>query len=184
MKLLITLATAAYPLLVYAGLGRWDPMWLMLGLAALMSARAWTSRDRLWLAAAAGVLLLGGATVLGGSWLPLKLYPVLVSAALLTLFGLSLLHPPTVIERIARLAEPRLDAAGVAYTRRVTVAWCGFFVVNGALSAGTAVWGSDRLWLLYNGFLSYVFIGLFFGGEWLLRRRMRARTPVSPVQHG
>lgn len=182
LKLLVTAATAAYPLLVYFGFGRWDPLWLALGLAALLFLRAWSGRDAVWVVAGFGALALGGATALAGSWLPLKLYPVMVSAVLLAVFGASLLRPPTIIERIARIAEPQLPPEGVAYTRKVTLAWCGFFLANGAASAATAVWASEQFWVLYNGLLAYLLIAAFFGGEWMLRQRMRART--AQAAHG
>jgi uncharacterized membrane protein len=183
LQLLVTVATAAYPLLVYVGFGRWDPLWLALGLAALMLLRAASARDAMWLVAAVGALLLGAATTLAGSWLPLKLYPVMVSAVLLAVFGTSLWRGPTVIERIARIREPQLPPAAVAYTRKVTLAWCAFFVANGAVSAATALWASERLWLLYNGLLSYLLVGTFFVAEWLLRQRMRARLAAG-ASHG
>ena len=44
LQLLAMVATAAYPLLVYLGFGRWDPLWLALGLAALMLLRAASAR--------------------------------------------------------------------------------------------------------------------------------------------
>lgn len=182
INLLVALATALYPLLVYLGLGRWDPLWLALGLAALMFLRGWCG-DPVWLVAGLGALLLGAATTLAGSWLPLKLYPVMVSAVLLGVFATSLWRGPTIIERIARVTEPHLPAAGVAYTRKVTIAWCGFFIANGAASAATALWASDSIWVLYNGLLAYLLIALFFGGEWLLRQRMRARS-APRVSHG
>jgi uncharacterized membrane protein len=54
-------------------------------------------------------------------------YPVVVNAALLAVFAASLVFPPSVIERLARVTEPDLPAAVVGYTRTVTVAWCFFF---------------------------------------------------------
>lgn len=167
-------ATIAYPFAVYLGFGRVAPAWLAAGLAALGLLRAWSSRDALWLYAAGGAVLLALCSAAADSWLPVKLYPVLVSAVMLSLFGFSLLKPPTVIERIARLREPSLPAEALPYVRRVTIAWCGFFAVNGSLSLASALWASERVWLLYNGFLSYVLIAAFFSGEWLVRRRMRS----------
>lgn len=179
LKLLVTAATVAYPLVVYLGFGRWDPAWVALALAGLMFLRAASGRDPVWLVAGCGALLLGAFSGLGNSWLPLKLYPVLLSAVLLAVFGFSLRRPPTVIERIARITEPQLGPEGIAYTRKVTIAWCGFFIVNGGISLATTLWASERGWVLYNGLLSYLFMGAFFAGEWLLRRRMRARLAAS-----
>jgi len=183
LKALVTLATIAYPLVVYLGFGRWDPVWLAGLLAALMFLRAASGRDAMWLVAGIGALLLGVATALGGGWVPLKLYPVMVSAVLLGVFGASLWRGPTVIERIARLSEPDLPPAAIAYTRKVTLAWCAFFVANGAIAAATALWASEQVWVLYNGLLSYVLVGLFFAAEWLLRQRLRARLAALP-SHG
>lgn len=183
-RTLMALATCAYPLLVYLGAGRWSPVALALGLAVLMGLRAWSTRKPAWLLAAAGAALLALVVdLLDGSWLPLKLYPVLVSAALLLVFGASVLRPPTVIERIARLADPRLTPQAVAYTRRVTLVWCGFFICNGLASLATVLWGSEETWLVYNGLLSYVLMGLLFGGEWLLRQRLLARVSSEGRPH-
>lgn len=183
VKVVLTVATVAYPLVVYLGIGRWDPLWIALLLSGVMALRAWSGRDPVWLAAAAGAAVLGAAASLDGSYLPLKLYPLMVSAVLLAVFAFSLWRPPTVVERIARIAEPDLPPEGVAYTRKVTAAWCAFFCVNGAISAATALWGSEQAWVLYNGLLSYAFIGLFFLAEWMLRRRMRARLATGG-RHG
>jgi uncharacterized membrane protein len=92
---------------------------------------------------------------------------------LLALFGASLAHPPSIIERFARLREPQLPPAAIAYTRRVTQVWCVFFAVNGSIALVTALWASDQVWALYNGLVAYVLIGLLFAGEWVVRRRVR-----------
>jgi uncharacterized membrane protein len=107
--------------------------------------------------------------------LPLKLYPVVVNGALLAIFAHSLIVPPTVVERLARLREPDLPAQARAYTRRVTQVWCGFFMVNGAIALFTALYASSALWWFYNGFLAYLFIGLLFAGEYFVRRQAKRR---------
>ncbi|MFC4160459.1 COG4648 family protein [Chitinimonas lacunae] len=173
---IVTLLTLAYPLLVYLGLGRFEPRWLALLLAGLALLRALATRERVWLAAAAGALLLAGVSALGNAALPLKLYPVLVNGVLLGVFLLSLSHPPSMIERLARLREPDLPPEAVVYTRRVTQVWCGFFVLNGSMALYTALWASDALWALYNGLIAYGLMGVLFLGEWLVRGRVRART--------
>ncbi|MCE9667103.1 hypothetical protein LY474_04675 [Myxococcus stipitatus] len=172
---LLGLLSLAYPLLVYSGLGRFEPRWMALPLAAMAVVRAVATKEKVWLATAAGALLLAASSMLGNHALPLKLYPVLVNAVLLTVFATSLAFPPSLIERLARLREPELPPSGVAYTRRVTQVWCGFFVLNGGLALGTALWASDATWALYNGLVAYGLMGLLFAGEWLVRRRVRAR---------
>ena len=49
-----------------------------------------------------------------------RAYPVAISLAMAAIFAASLRHPPTIVERIARLSEPDLPPEGVAYTRQVT----------------------------------------------------------------
>lgn len=172
--LIVAVLTVAYPLLVWFGMGKVSPAWLALLLVAVAGLRALATRQAIWLVAALGGLLLAAAAALGNSALPLKFYPVLVNTVLLAVFAISLRHPPSAIERLARLQEPDLPEAGVRYTRRVTQVWCGFFIINGSIALATALWASDATWALYNGLIAYVLMGLLFGGEWLLRQRVRA----------
>jgi uncharacterized membrane protein len=175
----LLLATLAYPLAVYLGFGRIEPFWLGLVLLALMLLRAWAARDAVWLLAGIGAALLAVLGTVANSWLPLKLYPVVVNAVLLLVFGASVLRPPTIIERIARLTEPALPPAGVAYTRAVTLVWCAFFVANGSVALVTALWASNETWVLYNGLIAYVLMGALFAAEWLVRRRVKARIAAA-----
>jgi len=167
--------TLAYPPLVYWGLGRFEPRWLAFGLLALGLVRGFAAKQPAWRAVALLTAVLAGCTVLVNASLPLKLYPVLVSAMLGLGFAWSLAHPPSAIERLARLSRPQLNAEGVAYTRRVTQVWLAFFCCNGAIAAATAMWGSDAAWALYNGLLSYALMGVLFAGEWPVRQRVQAR---------
>lgn len=171
---LVSLLMLAYPLLVYLGLARFEPRVLALLLAAVALLRALVTRERVWLVAAAGGIALAVIAAAANDATALKLYPVLVNAVLLVLFGASLLKPPSMIERLARLREPDLPPAAIAYTRRVTQVWCGFFVVNGAIALYTAVWASAAQWALYNGLIAYLLMGVLFAGEWLVRRQLRS----------
>lgn len=169
--------TLAYPLLILLGLSQAEPRWLALVLAAVALVRGLSTRQPIWLWAAAGALVLAGLAATSNDALPLKLYPVLVNLAFLALFSASLIWPPSAVERLARLREPELPPAAVVYTRRVTLVWCGFFVLNGTIAAATALWASDAVWALYTGGIAYALMGLLFGGEWLVRQRVMRRTP-------
>ena len=108
-------------------------------------------------------------------WLLTLAYPWLWyygggARAMLAIFTASLIHPPTVIERLARLQHPDLPPEGVRYTRRVTQIWCGFFVINGSIIAALALLHADRAWTWYTGFISYLLMGALFAGEWIYRR--------------
>ncbi len=174
---LVVALTVAYPLLVFASLGHVEPRYLallllVLGLLRLTVGGSGAVQAR-WTVAAA--LLLAGMTALLNRSLPLKLYPVLVNVAMLTVFALSLLRGPTIVERLARLTDPHLPPEAIRYTRRVTQIWCGFFLMNGLIALATALWASERVWALYSGLIAYGLMGLLMGGEWLVRRRVRAR---------
>jgi uncharacterized membrane protein len=174
LTVLTVLITLLYPLAIWFGRGRVEPRWL----AGLLLLAAATRLPMLRISgvarwAVAGALLLALAAVWGNLLLPLKLYPVLVNGALLAAFGYSLIAPPSMIERLARLREPDLPPAAIGYTRRVTQVWCGFFIINGAIALGTALWATEAVWSLYTGVLSYVFMGILFGGEFLFRLRFK-----------
>lgn len=121
----------------------------------------------------AATLVLALAAIWSNTSLPLKLYPVLVNCGLFVAFAYSLISPPSIIERFARITEPDLPDVAIAYTRRVTQVWCVFFVINGSIALGTALWASEAVWSLYTSGISYALMGLLFGGEYLVRRRFR-----------
>jgi len=166
--------TLLYPLAIWLGHGSVEPRWLagllLLTVATRLPSLALNATAR-W--SAAGALLLVALAVASNAVLPLKLYPVLVNGAMLAAFGLTLVAGPSMIERLARLREPDLPPAAVRYTRRVTQAWCVFFVINGALALATALFASEAVWSLYNGVIAYLLMGAMFGGEYLLRMRFK-----------
>jgi uncharacterized membrane protein len=180
----LLLAGVAYPFVVHASLQHGSVRWIALPLAALWLARA----------------VAGNAATPGGRLLPacalafcaviafvddsrwLRWYPVLINAGMFTLFAASLRHGTPVIERIARLRHPGLPPAGVAYTRRVTQVWAGFFAFNGLMAAALSLWAPWHWWTLYNGVISYVLIGLLVAGEWLLRPAAGKALPGAGVR--
>ncbi|WP_262190132.1 COG4648 family protein [Serratia grimesii] len=168
-----------YPLAIWFGLSHWGTTVLAPLLVTVFTLRLFVLRGKLrqqmWLGKAlaiVGILLALASWALKQShWL--LYYPVLVNALLLLLFAYSLFAPPTVVERLARITEPQLDAVGVAYTRKVTQVWCGFFIVNGAIALATCLSGDITLWTLYNGGISYLLMGALMGIEWIVRKRIR-----------
>jgi uncharacterized membrane protein len=173
----------AFPVLVLVGV--WagvDLRFLACALAVLALWRWGGSLRR------QGALLLGLAVVacvwlaLKRANLALKAYPICVNLGLLAVFGQSLLHGPTVVERLATLRQGPLDERGVRYTRTVTQAWCVFFVLNAALSLATALAATQRVWALYNGGIAYGLMGLMFAGEWLIRQRVLRKAAATQGQ--
>jgi uncharacterized membrane protein len=165
------LGVAAYPFAVYFGLGRFSPRLLVVGLVALLGLRMILSREdarrtRLsYIVGIAGLLILAARSPAVG----LKAYPILISLTLAIMFTYSLIWPPTIIEQLVRVRRSSLLPPVVAYLRNVTIVWTGFFLINAAISAATAISGSMKLWTLYNGFISYLIIGALLLGEFALR---------------
>lgn len=168
------LLTAVYPLAIWLGRVRVEPRFLagLLLLAAVLRVPSMAASRSARLSVA-GALALAAAAVYANALLPLKLYPVVVNAALLTAFGYSLAVPPTIIERIARLRDPRFPTSAIGYARCVTQAWCTFFAANGLVALGMALWASDAMWSLYNGVIAYLLMGLMVAGEYMVRLRLR-----------
>lgn len=119
-----------------------------------------------------GGLMLGISSLTQASASGVLLYPVFVNLTLLVVFATSIWKPPTIVERLARIRTPDLSDEGVRYTRAVTAVWCGFFGLNGTVSLYTVFWASLETWVLYNGLVSYLLMGLLFLSEWVVRRKM------------
>ncbi|MDV6316402.1 hypothetical protein [Idiomarina sp. HP20-50] len=174
-RLLIGGLLIAYPLLVWWLAQQGLTTWLILVLLALLSLNVvlqGRNHPKSWLSVA--IILLVLATV----WFTDQLtgvlfYPVWVNAALLLVFLASLWRKPAAITRLALLMEGSLSEKAVAYTEKVTLVWVLFFFVNGGISLATAIHGDLDLWTLYNGFISYVLMGLLFVIEWSVRRVVR-----------
>ncbi|OPK08090.1 hypothetical protein [Pseudomonas sp. VI4.1] len=173
----LLLAGLLYPFAVYFGMEHFAPWQFGLLLGGLWLARALLGARKpgsLWMAigAIAFCLLLA----LSDSPLLLRWYPVLISAFMLGLFGLSLKYGPPMVERLARMREPQLPARAIVYTRQVTIAWSVFFLCNGLLAAALTLWAPLSWWMLYTGLISYGLMGLLFAIEWLIRQRVRGHS--------
>ena len=110
----------------------------------------------------------------------LLIMAMVLFGASLVAFALTLRHGPSMIERFARLVEPVMDEAAIAYTRKVTLVWCAFFALNGLASLYTALYASLALWTLYNGLLAYLLMGLLFAVEYAVRQRVKKQKPPLP----
>lgn len=96
-----------YPFAIWLGHGQVEPRFLagLLLLAAFMRLPAMRAGfpGIGWLV---GTLLLSLIALWGNHFLTLKLYPVLVNAAMLSVFTYSLLFPPSMVEQFARRLDP------------------------------------------------------------------------------
>jgi uncharacterized membrane protein len=168
----------AYPLTVYFGMSRLPPGIIVLFGMALIGLRllgTWRGAQQagvmvLVLAGAGMIVLLSFAPSLAA-----MAYPVVISLGTSAIFGLSLIRPPSVVERIVRIREPDLPPQGVVYAHWVTMIWAIFLAVNAMVSAACALWGTLEIWTLWNGLISYLLMGALFVGEIGVRRLVRRR---------
>ena len=185
LSLLVAGALVLYPLLMYIGESHLGVQSMAIGIIAVCVLRLAISRFgasaldaraalgiRELLLICCGAIALALVTLWRGSSSAMLYYPVLVNGVMLVAFAGSLLSPPTVVERIARLRDKDLPAEAIPYLRRVTAAWCVFFILNGAIALYTATASSFETWALYNGLIAYILIGAMFAGEFLIRMRV------------
>ena len=185
LSLLVGGALVLYPLLMYVTESRLGVRWMAVGVIAVCVLRLAVSRIGAPSAAAraalggrelmlicCGAVTLALVSIWRGSSNAMLYYPVLVNAVLLAAFAGSLFFRPTIVERIARLRDSDLPPQAIPYLRRVTAAWCVFFVGNGAIALYTATAASFETWVLYNGLIAYILIGSMFAGEFFIRVRV------------
>jgi len=174
VTVILGLCLLLYPFAVYLGLNYVSPFWLALVLLALLLSRLVMLRGVLnkmpWLLPASA---LGGLAIVTSlftdSDIGFKLYPLMVNFAMLVVFAYSYLKPPTVIETFARLQDPNLPDHALSYIRKVTLVWCGFFIINASISLYTALYSSFKVWTFYNGFIAYILIGSLAAIEFVVR---------------
>lgn len=127
----------------------------------------------------------------------IRLYSVVISITFLAVFGSTLFLEPNIIFRFATLADKSIIGSSYetqvkAYCKKVTVIWCCFFIINGAISVCTAfgqqLFGLSEeaartVWSVYNGGISYVLMGLLFAIEFIVRKvvdsKMVKAYPIS-----
>jgi uncharacterized membrane protein len=122
-----------------------------------------------------GVIVIYMIGILLNSQIYMLYLPLLVSTIFFTSFSYSLLSPPNTIEVFARKFVSDLSSEETAYCRRVTLMWVGFLGINGVVAYYTACCTSLKIWSLYNGFMTYILMGLLFAVElsyrsWRFRR--------------
>ncbi len=183
-----------YPALILGGLYLGSPravalvLLVVFWLQRMLQARglpAWIASMTVLDWAVAVMLTLGSVlTAVTNSELALRCYPALVNVGLLVSFGATLVRPPTMIERFARLHLTEITPQVKAHTRRVTQLWCAMFVFNGVVALYTALACSREVWAAFNGLIAYVLVGVLIAGEWLYRKlfitpRVLARESVE-----
>jgi uncharacterized membrane protein len=174
----LAIATLLYPGIVYVTRTVVPPLTYVAVALALIGLRLATLRspiDRVWRAP-----LVIAATVIAflaalDTPLAVKAYPVAVSLAVASVFGATLLHPPSLIERFARLREVDLPPAAHSYCRKVTIVWTVWLSANTIIAAILALPGNDAAWALWTGLVAYLIMGALFASEIVVRHIIRGR---------
>jgi uncharacterized membrane protein len=164
----------AYPLLTHAAIWLDEPrlQWLALTVLAATAIYDALKHKRLWawLLLPALSVMLYGLVRLGGGVYALFLPPVLLPAALLTLFARSLRSGSVpLITRFATAVRGSLPEDLARYTDSVTFWWSIAFAMLTASAIGFAVFASRELWSVMTNFVHYVLLGVLFLGEYLYR---------------
>ncbi|MBN2718665.1 MAG: hypothetical protein JXX14_22660 [Deltaproteobacteria bacterium] len=181
LTILISIVFVAYPAFIYIGLTTFSPASLALIMLALLLLRLSTTLRLTWASAkpllpiTIAAIIPAILSLIFNSERALLLMPVVVNVTLCLTFGWTLFRGPNMIARFAALSEPVITSGVLGYCRKVTIAWCVFFVVNGTIAAYTVFFSTREYWTLYNGLISYILIGLLFGAEWLVRKKVKRK---------
>ena len=171
--------SALFPVIAVISVHTVGPIPVVVALCGVALLRMVMPRSRsvpgqMTLALAAAVAAVAAIAAISGD-LSVRLYPVFMNAAMFVTFALTLIYPPSMIERFARITRPDLPRKAVAYTRKVTMLWMGFFLVNGAIALWTALAGSWTAWTIYNGGIAYALMAALFLMEYGVRRAFMGR---------
>ena len=174
----LAIATLLYPGIVYVTRTVVPPLTFVAVALALIGLRLATLRspiDQVWrvpfVIAATGIVLLAALD----TPLAVKAYPVAVSLAAASVFGATLLHPPSLIERFARLREVELPPAALSYCRKVTIVWTVWLSANTIIASILALPGNEAAWALWTGLVAYLIMGALFACEIVVRHIIRGR---------
>ena len=185
LKIIALVLAVAYPFVVlfFTNQGI-QPRYLSLILIILLIAQLSKNKNmgRGMFVLAGLWLILITVLIVGNDERILRLYPVAVNLALLGVFGLSIKYPPTVVEKLARLQDKDLHPTAVLSCVVVTKVWCAFFIFN-ITASKISCFLPMTIWALYNGFISYIIMGLLFAVEYIVRinyKKVIAREAASP----
>lgn len=164
----IRMALTFLPLLVFAlwvaTRSRHKSLWLLVLLAAGTATYLLMGREVWGLAAAYGIP------------------HAAIYLVLLWLFGHTLLHGnEPLITRLARRVHGVLQPELETYTRHLTVAWCGFFAAQLAISALLCEFASPGSWSLFINLLNFPLLALMFAGEYLYRIVRHPHFPRASI---
>jgi uncharacterized membrane protein/rubredoxin len=110
----------------------------------------------------------------------IKLYPALTALAYLTIMITSFFFPPPLAYYFIDIFDKTIKTkipkeVFESYYLKASVIWCVFFFIDGIISVFTTLYGSDRVWGIYNGGVTYFLMGLIFIGEFIVLKSIEKR---------
>jgi len=182
LRAVFLLMTLGYPLALHIALlnGKTRAaLWLLFTVALGHALLPRPSAQRGTRLVAAGVTLLAVIGLAIHDISALYLPPILISAALLYLFGGSLLPgEEPLVTRFAGQLDGELDARTLRYTRGVTGVWALFFAAM-LLECLLLTWLAPlEVWSLFTNVVNYFLIGSLFLLEYVYRLIYFRRWPT------
>lgn len=165
--------TVSVPFIIYFGIKYFGIRYLLFGLLFLYllrsahSLKAGMKKKQVFVLVIIAAIF-GLAIILNRASLALYT-PALINLGLLLSFGSTLFVGPPIIEIFARKHVKSLSEKEVKYCRNVTILWSAFFIINGSISLVISTTENVDYWIIYNGFISYIMIGLIFFMEMTYR---------------
>lgn len=128
-----------------------------------------------------GVFLLVLLTLITEQAVFLQQLPVLISLFLFVTFVVTLYRPPPMIERYARIIDGDLSPAEQEHCRKTTYVWIGFLLANAIVAECLALFSTYENWAWYSGGVAYLFIGLIFSVEYVIRKARFGRLGTGLI---
>jgi uncharacterized membrane protein len=188
---LILLACIGYQCLVHSALagGQAEPVRIALAFLPLLALASWiitSSRNKpLWIF----ILVAAGVTIFllerqeqWGLAAAYSLPHAVIYSSLLWLFGHTLLPGrQALVTRLAQRVHGTLSPDMEIYTRRITVAWCLFFLGQLIASLLLFTLSSLEVWSLFINFLNVPLVLLMFAGEYVYRVIRHPEFPHASI---
>jgi uncharacterized membrane protein len=178
----IAIVMIAYPFIVYVSLDSFGPSLLSYVLFILLLIRI-IVRGEFHQPEQFIQLTLVGSLCLIAAWFNseqlLRYYPVMMNFSFAVFFALSLMTDTSLVERFGRLFVKDIPPQGIIYMRELTKIWGVVLIINGIVSFYTACCLSLKMWMLYNGLLSYLFLGGFMLIELAYRQFYKRQHQIS-----
>lgn len=177
---LVALAGAAYPFVVYFTASEYGirPLAIILSVILTLRVLLWQQFSRFEkIVLMTLIFLLCAFAAWRQSETLLRYYPVLMNLGFAVVFLLSLRSATPLIERLAGIVVKDFSNPAKRYLRGLTLAWGLLLTANALVSFYTACCLSLKQWTIYNGMIAYIVFALFTLCELTYRHFYKLRNP-------